>query len=114
MKPGAVIVDVAVDQGGCVETTHPTTHADPIFTVDGVVHYCVANIPGAVARTSTLALVNATLPYGLALAGMGVEAACKADPGLMQGLNCYGGGHCTCPGVAEALGLPYQSPEQLF
>ena len=70
MKPGAVIVDVAVDQGGCVETTHPTTHADPIFTVDGVVHYCVANIPGAVARTSTLALVNATLPYGLALAGM--------------------------------------------
>ena len=106
MKPGSVIVDVAVDQGGCVETTHPTTHDDPVFTVDGVVHYCVANMPGAVARTSTQALVNATLPYGLALAEKGVEGACEADKGLLSGLNCYEG-LCTFPGVAEALGLPY-------
>ncbi len=106
MKPGAVIVDVAVDQGGCVETTHATTHADPIFLVDGIVHYCVANMPGAVARTATQALVNATAPYGLELAGKGVEAACKADKGLMSGLNCYGG-KCTCKGVAEALNLEY-------
>lgn len=113
MKPGAVIVDVAVDQGGCVETSHPTTHADPVFNVDGIVHYCVANMPGAVARTSTQALVNATLPYGLELAGKGVEAACKADRGLMLGLNCYNG-KCTCPGVAEGLGLPYVDPETLF
>lgn len=113
MKQGAVIVDVAVDQGGCVETSHPTTHGDPVFTVDGVVHYCVANMPGAVARTSTQALVNATLPYGLELAGKGVEAACKADPGLMKGLNCYGG-NCTFPGVAEALGLEYTDPATLF
>lgn len=113
MKPGAVIVDVAVDQGGCVETSHPTTHADPVFTVDGVVHYCVANMPGAVARTSTQALVNATLPYGLELAGKGVEEACKADRGLMEGLNCYDG-KCTFPGVAEALGLEYVNPASLF
>ena len=106
MKPGAVIVDVAVDQGGCVETTHATTHADPIFLVDGIVHYCVANMPGAVARTATQALVNATAPYGLELAGQGVEAACKADKGLISGLNCYGG-KCTCKGVAEALNLEY-------
>lgn len=110
MRPGAVIVDVAVDQGGCVETTHATTHADPIFTVDGIVHYCVANMPGAVARTSTQALVNATLPYGLKLAKMGLEPACKSDSGLMLGLNCYAG-LCTCPGVAEALGLDYTPPE---
>lgn len=113
MKPGAVLVDVAVDQGGCAETTHPTTHDDPIFTVDGVVHYCVANIPGAVARTSTLALVNATLPYGLALAERGVEEACRADAGLLAGVNCYAG-RCTCRGVAEALELPYTPPETLF
>lgn len=108
MKPGAVIVDVAVDQGGCVETTHPTTHDDPIFTVDGIVHYCVANMPGAVARTSTLALVNATMPYGLELAEKGV-AACREDPGLLAGLNCCRG-KCTFPGVAEALGLEYTNP----
>lgn len=113
MKPGAVIVDVAVDQGGCVETSRPTTHDEPTFTVDGVVHYCVANMPGAVARTSTLALVNATLPYGLELAAKGVEAACAGDSGLMAGLNCYGG-QCTCPGVAEALGLPCADPSRLF
>ena len=105
MKPGAVIVDMAVDQGGCVETTHPTTHTDPVFILDGVVHYCVTNMPGAV--------VNATLPYGLELAAKGVEAACKADPGLMSGLNTYDG-KCTFPGVAEALGLDYADPTGLF
>ncbi len=113
MRPGAVIVDVAVDQGGCVETTHPTTHADPIYTVDGIIHYCVANIPGAVARTSTQALVNATLPYGLKLAERGIEAACREDPGLRLGLNTYAG-KCTCPGVAEALELEYTDPGTLI
>ena len=113
MKPGAVIVDVAVDQGGCVETTRATTHDDPVFIIDGIVHYCVANMPGAVARTSTQALVNATLPYGLELAAKGIEAACKADEGLLAGLNCYGG-KCTFPGVAEALGLEYTDPASLI
>ena len=108
MKPGAVIVDVAVDQGGCAETSHPTTHADPVFTVDGIVHYCVSNMPGAVARTSTLALGNATLPYGLALARRGV-GACREDRGLLAGLNCWRG-RCTCRGVAEALGLEFTPP----
>lgn len=112
MKPGAVVVDVAVDQGGCVETTRATTHDKPIFIVDGVVHYCVANMPGAVARTSTLALVNATLPYGMELAAGGV-AACKADRGLLAGLNCCRG-KCTFPGVAEALGLEYTDPASLI
>ena len=112
MKPGAVIVDVAVDQGGCVETTHATTHDDPIFVVDGIVHYCVANMPGAVARTSTLALNNATLSYGLRLAEKGV-AACREDGGLLSGLNCCQG-KCTFPGVAEALGLAYTDPEKLI
>ena len=112
MKPGAVVVDVAVDQGGCVETTHPTTHDDPVFIVDGIVHYCVANMPGAVSRTSTLALCNATLPYGLELAAKGVEA-CRADKGLLGGLNCCQG-KCTFPGVAEALGLEYADPERLL
>lgn len=113
MKPGSVIVDVAVDQGGCVETTHATTHAEPIYEVDGVVHYCVANMPGAVARTSTRALVNATLPLGLKIAGMGAEAACKSDKGLMEGMNCYAG-KCTYPGVAEALNLEYVDPNTLM
>ena len=113
MKPGAVIVDVAIDQGGCCETSHATTHADPIFMVDGIVHYCVANIPGAVSNTSTQALVNRTLPYGLKLAAMGVEAACKADKGLMLGLNCYDG-KCTFAGVAEAFGMEYVDPNTLM
>ncbi len=82
MKQGSVIVDVAVDQGGCVETIHPTTHDDPTYVVDGVLHYGVANMPGAVARTSTYALTNATLPYGLKLARQGWRAACKSDPAL--------------------------------
>lgn len=113
MKPGSVIVDVAVDQGGCMETTHATTHADPIYTVDGVVHYCVANMPGAVARTSTRALVNATLPLGRKIAAQGAEAACASDKGLLEGLNCYAG-KCTYPGVAEALGLEYVDPATLI
>lgn len=85
MKPGAVLVDVAIDQGGCFETSHATTHADPTFVVDGVVHYCVANMPGAVARTSTYALNNVTLPHALAIANLGWKAALKADPTLRTG-----------------------------
>ncbi|MCQ5129759.1 alanine dehydrogenase [Butyricicoccus faecihominis] len=104
MKPGAVIVDVAVDQGGCIETTHPTTHQDPVFTVDGVVHYCVANMPGAVSRTSTIALTNTTLGHGLALATKGFAQAVRDDAGLANGVNCFKG-RCTCPGAAEAFGL---------
>ena len=113
MKPGAVIVDVAIDQGGCIETSHATTHADPIFEVDGIVHYCVANMPGAVARTSTQALANATLPYGLKIAKLGVEAACKADKGLMEGLNCYDG-KITFKGVAEAFGMECVAADTLI
>ena len=106
MKPGAVMVDIAIDQGGCFETSHPTTHEDPVFIVDGVVHYCVANMPGAVARTSTLALNNATLPYVLKMADMGVSAALAADPHLMNGLN-VAGGKIRYKAVAEALRLPF-------
>ena len=104
MRPGTVLVDVAIDQGGCFETSHPTTHAEPIFEVDGIVHYCVANIPGAVPCTSTLALTNATLPYAIKLADMGWEAACRADAGLAKGLNVVDG-KVTFPGVAEAFGM---------
>jgi alanine dehydrogenase len=106
MKRGAVIVDVAVDQGGCFETTHATTHSDPVYEVDGVVHYCVANMPGAVPRTSTFALNNATMPYALALADKGLVKAAKDDPGLAAGVNTYRG-HITCQPVAESQGLPY-------
>lgn len=109
MEPGSVIVDVAVDQGGCVETSRPTTHEDPTFLVDGVVHYCVANMPGAVARTSTLALNNATRRYALALADLGVEKACAADAALRLGLNTWRG-HVTHEAVAASLGLPYHAP----
>ncbi len=104
MQPGSVIVDVAVDQGGCVETIRPTTHRDPIYEVDGVIHYGVANMPGAVARTSTLALTNATLPYALRLANRGWQAACRADPALRRGVNLVDGS-VTHPGVAEAFDL---------
>lgn len=104
MRPGTVMVDVAIDQGGCFETSHPTTHAEPIYTVDGVVHYCVANIPGAVPYTSTLALTNATLPYAIKLADMGWEKACRADAGLAAGLNVVDG-KVTFLGVAEAFGM---------
>ena len=106
MKPGSVIVDVAVDQGGCVDTIRPMTHADPIYTVQDVIHYGVANMPGGVPRTSTLALTNATLPYALTLADMGWRAACLHDPALALGVNIVDG-HVTYPGVAEAFGLDY-------
>jgi alanine dehydrogenase len=104
MKPGSVIVDVAVDQGGCVETIHPTTHNDPIYTVDGVIHYAVANMPGGVPRTSTLALTNATLPYALTLASKGWKRACSEDAALALGLNVVGG-KIVYDGVAEAFGM---------
>ncbi len=105
MKPGAVIVDVAVDQGGCVETIKPTTHENPTYFVDGILHYAVANMPGGVPRTSTLALTNATLPYGRKLARSGWQQACKADPSLALGLNVVEG-KVVYPGVAEAFNLP--------
>jgi len=108
MKKGAVIVDVAVDQGGCIETTRPTTHSQPTFEVNGVVHYCVANMPGAVPRTSTFALTNVTLPYARKLAGMGFKPAVESDPALIQGVNVFRG-HVTCKPVAEAVGLPVGS-----
>ncbi len=105
MKPGAVVVDVAVDQGGCVETIKPTTHENPTYFVDGILHYAVANMPGGVPRTSTLALTNATLPYGLRLARHGWKQACRADDALRLGLNVVEG-KVVYPGVAEAFGLP--------
>jgi alanine dehydrogenase len=104
MKPGAVLVDISIDQGGCFETSRPTTHADPTFVVDGVIHYCVANMPGAVPRTSTLALTNATLPYARALADLGWREAFKRDPGFAAGLNVHAG-EITHEVVARALGL---------
>jgi alanine dehydrogenase len=104
MRPGTVIVDVAVDQGGCVETIRPTTHQDPVYTVDGVIHYGVANMPGGVPRTSTLALTNATLPYAMALASRGWRGACSADPALKAGVN-VAAGKVTYAGVADAFGL---------
>lgn len=104
MKKGSVMVDVAIDQGGCFETSHPTTHAEPVYEVDGIIHYCVANIPGAVPFTSTLALTNATLPYALRLADKGWQQACAEDPGLKLGLNVVDG-KVTFPGVAEAFGM---------
>ena len=105
MKPGAVLVDVAIDQGGCFETSKPTTHADPIYEVDGIIHYCVANMPGAVPRTSTLALGNATQPFLMALANKGWKQALRDDPHLANGLNVHDG-QITCAPVGEALGLP--------
>jgi len=113
MKPGAVIVDVSVDQGGCAETSRPTTHSHPTFIVDGVVHYCVANMPGVVARTSTFALNNTTLPFVLALADKGYRRALLEDPHLRAGLNVHDG-LITYKAVADALGLPYASAEQVL
>jgi alanine dehydrogenase len=111
MKPNAVMVDVAIDQGGCFETSRPTTHKEPTFEVDGITHYCVANMPGAVPITSTYALTNATLPYALALADLGVPAAFERDPGLQLGLNVAGGA-VTHPAVAEAIGEPHVSVDE--
>ena len=113
MKDGSVIVDVAVDQGGCVETIKATTHEDPIYEVDGVIHYGVANMPGGVARTSTLALTNATFPYALTLANKGWERACREDRALALGVNCVAG-RITYPGVAEAFDLEYTPVEQVL
>ncbi len=108
MRSGSVIVDVAVDQGGCVETIHPTTHHDPVYTVSGVIHYAVANMPGGVPRTSTLALTNATLPYAMALASKGWKKACLDDPALKLGVNAVNG-HVTYQGVADAFGMSCRS-----
>ena len=109
MKPGAALVDVAIDQGGCFETSKPTTHADPIYDVDGIMHYCVANMPGAVARTSTIALGNATMPFMLALADKGWRQACEDDPHLLNGLNVHDG-KLTYYAVGKALGIDVVSP----
>ena len=111
MKKGSVVVDVAIDQGGCFETSRPTTHSDPTYVVDGVVHYCVANMPGGVARTSTLALNNATLPFALALADKGFAKAMKEDAHLRDGLNVFKG-QLTCQAVAAAQDLPWITPDQ--
>ena len=107
MEPGTVMVDVAIDQGGCFETSRPTTHEDPVYYVDGILHYCVANIPGAVPRTSTLALTNATLPYAIQLADKGWRRAAQENPELALGLNIIGG-RVVCKPVADAWGLPYE------
>jgi alanine dehydrogenase len=112
MQPGAVLVDVAIDQGGCFETSHPTTHADPTYLVDGIIHYCVANMPGAVPLTSSHALNNATLPFGLALANHGV-AAFAQDPHLRAGLNVHRG-RITNKAVADSLGLSFPPVEEAF
>jgi alanine dehydrogenase len=113
MKSHAVLVDVAIDQGGCFETSKPTTHGDPTYEVDGIIHYCVTNMPGAVPITSTYALTNATLPYVLALADLGVAEAARRDPGLKLGIN-VAAGVVTHPAVAEGVGVQYTPPEQVL
>ncbi len=113
MRPGSVIVDVAIDQGGCVETIHATTHENPTYVVDGVIHYGVANMPGGVPRTSTLALTNATLPYAVQLANKGWKKALADSPALLKGLNMIDG-KVTYPGVAEAFGLEYHAPDSFL
>lgn len=113
MKQGSLIVDIAIDQGGCCESSHVTTHDDPVFIKNGVVHYCVGNMPGAVPYTSTVALSNSTLRYGLAMADGGLENALKNDRGLLDGLNCYAG-KCVNTNVAKAVGLPFTDPTTLF
>ena len=110
MQPGSVLVDVAIDQGGCFETSHPTTHSEPVYVVDGIVHYAVANIPGAVPYTSTMALTNATLKYAVALADKGWKVACRDDEALFKGLNIVEG-KVTFQAVADVFGLPYQPIE---
>ena len=110
MRPGSVLVDIAIDQGGCFETSRPTTHADPTYVEEGVVHYCVTNMPGAVARTSTIALGNATLPFAMALADKGWQQALADDPHLRRGLNVHAG-HVTHAAVAHDLGLAFRDTE---
>src|SRR5438552_9223160 len=107
MKEGAVVVDVAIDQGGCFETSHATTHTDPVYVVDGVVHYCVSNMPAAVPHTSTFALTNATFPYLAELCAKGLERAVEENPAIREGVNTYSG-HITYPGVAESQGLDWK------
>jgi alanine dehydrogenase len=106
MRPGSVLVDISIDQGGCFESSRTTTHADPTYVLDGIVHYCVANMPGAVARTSTFALNNATLPFAIALADKGFRRACAEDPHLADGLNIHNG-RVTYEAVAKELGYRY-------
>jgi alanine dehydrogenase len=113
MRPGTVLVDVAVDQGGCIETARPTTHDDPIYVIDGVVHYCVANMPGAVPYTSTIALTNATLPYAIKLADKGWQDACRQDAALKPGLNVVHG-KVVYKGVADAFGLPFVNVDSVL
>ncbi len=113
MKNGSVFVDVAIDQGGCGESSHVTTHDDPVYTLDGVVHYCVGNMPGSVPRTSTIALTNATLKYGLQIAGAGLEDACKGNEVIASGVNCYGG-KLTNENVGKAHGHEYVYLESLI
>ena len=113
MEKGSVVVDVAVDQGGCIETCRPTTHDHPTYEVDGVVHYCVANMPGAVPQTSTWALTNTTIAYAVKIADQGLAAAAKADRALLLGINTYGG-HVTYEPVAHAHGLPFAKAEDLL
>lgn len=113
MRPGSVIVDVAVDQGGCCETTVPTYHDDPVYLVDGVVHYCVGNMPGAVPRTSTIALTNATLHYGLQIADKGLEQACRDNPVIYSAVNTYDG-ECTCANVCVGFDLPYRDIREML
>jgi alanine dehydrogenase len=113
MKPGAVLVDIAIDQGGCFETSRPTTHDDPIYEVDGILHYCVANMPGAVPRTSTYALNNVTLPFALDIANKGTRAALNADPHLAMGLN-VADGEIAHEALARDLETPYRRPAWLM
>ncbi len=113
MKPGAVMVDVAIDQGGCFETSHATTHTDPIYFVDGVLHYCVSNMPAAVPHTSTYGLTNATFPYLAELCAKGLEQACRDNPAIRVGVNTYGG-QITHPGVAESQGLAWSEVTALM
>jgi alanine dehydrogenase len=113
MKPGSVLVDVAIDQGGCFETSRPTTHSDPTYVVDGIVHYCVANMPGAAPITSTWGLTNVTLPYIEAIAEKGLQRALAADPALALGVN-VADGRVTCEPVAEAVGMEYTPLSQVL
>lgn len=113
MKQGAILTDVAIDQGGCFETSKPTTHDDPIYIVDGVLHYCVANMPGAVAKTATLALTDSTLRFGLKIANLGAKKAALEDCAIYEGVSTVDG-HCTCKGVSDSLALPYVEAREIL
>ena len=113
MRPGTVLVDVAIDQGGCSETSHATTHTDPVYVVDGVIHYCVSNMPAAVPHTSTFALNNATFPYLFELASLGLEETCKRSRAICEGVNTYKG-EVTYPAVAQSQGRPWKNLRSLL